>query len=176
MPIGLSGGGGIPGVTVSGTPAAGQVIDATSATAASWAYPPGFEVDYVQKTSNTTVTATSEATATTIVTGNAITYDGSTVVVIEFYCASFSVAASTDAVIELYDGASSAGFFGELNNGTTGAIAIPSYCRFRLTPSAAAHTYSIRGWKAAGTGAVIAQAGAGSSGVYMPCYIRQTRV
>jgi hypothetical protein len=44
----------------------------------------------------------------------------------------------------------------------------------RLTPTAAAHTYSVRGTVASGTG--IAVGGAGGAGNYAPGFIRISRV
>jgi hypothetical protein len=45
----------------------------------------------------------------------------------------------------------------------------------RLTPTAASHTYSIRGYTNTGS-SVTVDGGAGTSGVIMPQFIRQTKV
>jgi hypothetical protein len=44
----------------------------------------------------------------------------------------------------------------------------------RLTPSAASHTYSVRGWRA--TANITLTAGAGGSGVKVPGYIKVRRL
>jgi hypothetical protein len=47
------------------------------------AHLPGFELDYVERTTPLTVTATTAATAQTFIDGNAVTYDGSTRIKVE---------------------------------------------------------------------------------------------
>lgn len=137
-------------------------------------YLPGSEIDYVEFTSAVSVTATSEATATTIVTGNAITYNAAQVITIEAYWPYMDNPVTRDFFIVLYDGASSIGRLGLMNSPDATNFLRPGPFRAvrRLTPSAAAHTYSIRGYMSAGTGTV--GAGAGGSGNYMPGFIRIT--
>ena len=66
---------------------AGQFLKSGgAATANSWA---SRELDYVQFTSPITVSATTEAGANTCVTGSSVAYDGSTIVIVEFF-ASFA--------------------------------------------------------------------------------------
>lgn len=131
-----------------------------------WALPPAYEFDYVAATSDVSITATSEATANTIVTANAVTYDGSTVIYVEFYTYALDQGTTFIALV-LYDGSSSIGRIGL----GLGATRVPALVKRRLTPSAAAHTYSIRAYVDAGTGT--AEAGAGGNGNKMPLYIRQ---
>lgn len=143
------------------------------------AYPPGYEFDYAEITSPVNITATVEASATTIITGNAVTYDGSTIVVIECFVPYIQAPGNdTNTSLWLYDGSSSIGRLTLMSNqtatGVSGSFRIPTVARRRLTPSNAAHTYSIRGTVNAGTG--IANAGAGGSGASMPAYIRITKV
>jgi hypothetical protein len=88
------------------------------------------------------------------------------VAIIEFFAQ--RVQKGTNAtVFVLYDGASSIGLFG-LQGGDS-----PVVLRRRLTPSAAAHTYSVRAYVDAGTGTVVA--GAGGIGVNVPGFIRIER-
>jgi hypothetical protein len=153
---------------------------AGAAAANLWAYPPGYEIDYVAITSPVNITATSEATADTIVTGNAIAYDGSTAVNLEFFCPYYTAIASAarDHLLTLYDGASSIGFMALMSWPSSASSQRPGPVRtvVRFTPSAATHTYSIRGYvSAAGTGVVGAGAGPAAS-THMPAYIRITKV
>lgn len=144
--------------------------------AVAWALPPGYEFDYVEKTSNTTISATAEASADTVVTGSAVTYDGSTAVVIEFftpYARPAIDAAGRLLSIYLYDGSSSIGRMGAYITPAASNDSKPILLRRRLTPSAAAHTYSIRATINASTGGL--NAGAGGSGADMPSYIRITK-
>jgi len=138
----------------------------------------GHELDYVEFTSPVSITATSEATANTIVTGSAVAYDGSTVVLIEFFAPYLTVPASAvnDTIFCLYDGSSSIGFMGlisTVSSATTQRLSNPRLAR-RLTPSNASHTYSIRAYVGSGTASV----GAGSGGVanHVPGFIRITKV
>jgi len=156
--------------------AAGTVVRSTGS-ANAYAYPPGYEIDYVQVTSSVNITATSEATADTAVTGSAIAYDGSTVVMIEFYCASFTPdagAAGRYLQVWLYDGSGSIGEIGFVQTPAAAAMYGTLLGRRRLTPSAATHTYSIRGSVNAGTGTLAC--GTGGSGTILPMYIRITKV
>lgn len=134
------------------------------------------ELNYTQITSSVNLTATTEATANTIVTASAVTFDGSTTAIIEFFANSIQTPAvnSSFVVLALYDGASSIGFFAFIQNpAAANPISVPVTLSRRLTPSAAAHTYSIRGYVSGGTGVVAA--GAGTIGVNAPAFIRITR-
>ena len=154
---------------------AGNFLRSAGAAAANtWAFPPGHEFDYVEKTSDTSITATSAATANTIVTGNAVTYDGSTPVIIEFFTPAINTEPTGGSLcfVVLYDGTG----IGTLAIQRTPASANDdkaAYVRRRLTPSAASHTYSIRAYVSAGTSNV--SAGAGGVGVTMPAFIRITK-
>lgn len=156
--------------------ASGTILRSNGTTAA-WAVPAGAELDYAQVTSATNITATTEATANTIVTGAAVSYDGSTAVVIEFYSPSVrpdSAAAGRDIRICIYDGSSSIGQFGYAQGPTATNDAKSMLVRARITPSNASHTYSIRAFVSAGTGVV--SAGAGGNGAIYPAYVRITKV
>lgn len=155
----------------------GMVLQRVSGSLA-WALPAGYEFDYAQITSPVTVTATAEGSATTIVTGNAVSYDGSTVVVLECffpYATSDATAASDNLVFCLYDGSSSIGRLGFINTVVTAAPSRhPIMLRHRFTPSNASHTYSIRCFSSANNNAAV-NVGAGGSGNIMPGYIRITK-
>jgi hypothetical protein len=125
------------------------------------------EYDYVEQTSQLTVTATSEATAQSFIDGNSVSYDGSTRVKIEFACGSVTVATGVGVPI-LVDGSTSLGWLMQLQVSDGGIYA----ARF-LVPSAGAHTYHIKAWKTAGT-FVLATA-AGGVGVQLPAWYRITK-
>jgi len=156
----------------------GQVLRSAGAAAANaWAYPPGYEVDYVQITAAVSITATTEGTANTVVTGSAISYDGSTIVMIQFY-APYAYTANTanvDMEFWLYDGASSIGRFGEHRSESTNRGLIPINLLRRITPSNASHTYSIRASQGVSTAGSVG-AGAGGAATDFPAFIRITRV
>jgi hypothetical protein len=128
----------------------------TWATLGSGGTPPGGELDYVQTTTALTVTATSSGAAQAFIDGNAVSYDGSTRIKVEFFCPNAEAASGT-LVVMLVDGASTVvGWLCELN----GITATPIKCELFLTPSAASHTYHIKAWKTGGTCVL----GAGSGG------------
>jgi hypothetical protein len=173
---GSSGGGGgaISGVTVTGTAALGQAPIASSSSAGTWAYPPGFEFDYAQATANVNVV---NATPVTFITGNAVTYDGATRVKLEVVAPFVSVNASNGSCdLRLYEGATHVVTMTELYySAGTLQVNTPAYGAFFFTPAAGAHTYLIKVLLATGAGTATAGAGAGTAGTFTPAYMRITK-
>lgn len=149
---------------------AGKVAVATGTATATEQWPPGHEFDYVARTSNLSVTATTAGTADAVVTGNAVTYDGSTIILLEFYCA--FIDAGVDLLMAFFDGSTQVDVFAAPPNSVR--IQAGKIGSLRLTPTAAAHTYSVRAWKTSGTTNIYANTGTG--GNIPPAYIRQTKV
>lgn len=133
--------------------------------------------DYVEITAPVTITATTAATATTCITGNAVTYDGVTAVIIEAYFVSLSITPATAVphfvVIELYQDGTDLGTIAQMT-GDVIASAMTMTCigRRRMTPTAGSHTYSLRGWKSIAGDTASVQAGAGGAGTLYPSYLR----
>lgn len=157
----------------------GTVVRSTG-TANAYAYPPGYEFDYAQITASGSPTATVEASSDTIITGHAVTYDGSTVVMVEFYCpdARPNDSAGAWVVVSLFEGATQLGRMCWMSLPTALAATVasqrqPLVGRFRLTPSAAAHTYHIKSHVSTGTGYI--GAGAGGTGTLVPAFMRITK-
>lgn len=148
---------------------AGKVAVATGTATATEQWPPGHEFDYAQVTSGGNITATVEASADTLITGASVTYDGSTVVIIEAYFLGLASPSGQTAYLLLFDGSTSLGYIaqGMVNLNPT------VYVRRRLTPSAGAHTYSIRAITTGGTATFTA--GAGGAGANMPAFMRITK-
>jgi hypothetical protein len=144
---------------------AGQVIGGATP---AYAYPPRYRYSDVTITAPVSITATSEATANTVVTAGAVTFDGATPIMIEFYTAG-ATNGTNNLIIVLYDGASSIGLLYELLGlgAKTDGIHVTSDT---FTPSAAAHTYSIRAYVDAGTGTI--KADTGGVAKERPAYIR----
>ena len=152
-------------------------VPTSNGTNLGYAYPPGYEFDYVQITSPASITATTEGTANTCITGSSITYDGSTAVMVEVYTPYIlpDTTSGRDITVILVD--SVAGVLGNLayfvNRASGTNYMIMSAAR-RLTPSAAAHVYTVKAYVSAGTGSF--GGGAGGSGNQVPAFIRITKV
>jgi len=127
------------------------------------------ELAYAQITANVSVTATVEATADSVVAAPALTFDGTTPVLIEF-CASAVVPGGGSVTLLLYQDGTSLGFLAWV---TAASAYIPVFARRRITPTAGNHTYSIKAITSGGTGLVMA--GNGTAGNYSPAHIRITR-
>ncbi len=129
------------------------------------------ELDYVERTTNLTVTATTSATANAFINGNSVSYDGSTRIKIEAFVALTEVSNLQPVVLVLYDGSTELGFLtytgvgGQSDNTVKGE-------RF-LTPSAGSHSYNIKAYKGGGTATLYADTGA--IGTFMPAFMRITR-
>jgi hypothetical protein len=143
-----------------------------------WAWPPGYQFDRVDYTAAVTITATSDATANTVVTANAVSYDGSTEIWIEFYAPYLQsgTTAGNNLVIQINEGSTILGYIQacRVPASVSGGMDIGGFGRLRRTPSNASHTYSIRAWNASGSSAVVGAGAAGSD--YVAGYIRQIKV
>jgi hypothetical protein len=155
---------------------ASQHADVNDAVEAIETYILAFQRSYVEFTAAVNITATTEATANTVVTSAAVAYNGTDIVMVEFFAPYVHPAVAAGATISfyLYDGASSIGALGVLSTEAAAQISFgPMHLMRRITPSAATHTYSIRSKVSTGTGVV--SAGAGGNGNDMPGFIRITR-
>lgn len=181
MPIisGSGSGGAISGVTVTGTAASGQVPVASSATAGTWKYPPGFEIGYTQITAGVNVVSTTESSGTTIISPGALTFDGG-LVLVEFFSPEFTMpTAAVDNIlaVSLFEGATQ---ITRLATAHTYATAAPRAHTpngfYRFTPSAASHTYTVTAFVSSTTGTPAVLGGAGGTGALPPAFIRFTKV
>lgn len=133
----------------------------------------GTELAYAEITSTASITATLEASADTIVSAGAVTYDGAPVLV-QFF-APYALGTATTLVCLLFDGSTSLGYIIARSGGGTMSSMQPQLNGWvRFTPSAASHTYSIRAYQAGGSATI--GAGAGGSGNARAAFIRITKV
>lgn len=134
---------------------------------------PGLELAYTEFTSDVTIAATVEASATTIVTAASLDLDGQAINV-EFYCPRLDVPdAADDVLLTLWDGSTDLGRIGWAIM-TGGDLSVPVKCERKITPTVGQHTYSIRGWHVGATNAT-AKAGSGGTGSLLPGFIRISR-
>ncbi|MDE2098581.1 MAG: hypothetical protein KGL39_15105 [Patescibacteria group bacterium] len=132
------------------------------------------ELVYVEFTASVSLAATTEASATTVVTASAYTFDGATPVMIEFFAPAANTPVNSGLWCVLYDGATSLGEMAFVGDPSTAyGNSSPLIGKRRLTPSAASHTYSVRSYTSLSGGQILA--GAGGAGNYVPGYIRITK-
>ena len=154
--------------------------DSTDAQGVSWQTPLlqrlGAELDYVQFTSPVTISATTEGTATTSSPAPAVAYDGSTTILIHFYCPYITPGSTAGAsvIVQVNEGSTVLGYVSSTLVPSAAQMNIPENGFLRLTPSNASHTYSIRAFRGTANGTV--GAGAGGAGAYQPGFIRITRI
>lgn len=137
-----------------------------------WAAPPtaGTQLDYAKITANTSnITVTTEATATAVITGNSVSYDG-TQVKVEFFAPGYDTGSNSILVtgVLLCD-TDVLGTFPINTDGTNEPISVSTF----HTPAAGDHTYVVKFYVSAQH--VVIHAGAGGSGNALPAYLRVTK-
>ena len=134
------------------------------------------EVGYTAFTSPVSITATTEGTANQIVSSGAISYEA-VPHMIEFHAPNArpdNAAANRSINFVLEDSTTVIATIGRILTPAASNNTVPVFCGYRITPTAASHTYNVRAWVNAGTGNV----GAGASGTTTdgPGYIRIWKV
>ncbi len=128
------------------------------------------KIDLVERTSDLVVTATSAATAQTFITSNAVTYDGSTQIVVEFYCPVQNSNGSNELIANIWEDTTDLGRVGIFDAG-----ALPAYGAAVRTPSAGSHTYTVRVWKGSGSGKQFSAGSSSASGPLVNAFVRITK-
>lgn len=153
--------------------AAGTVPTAGASTLA-YAYPPGYEFNYVETTTEVTLTGTSEGTANTVVASGSVAYDGSTIIIVEYFCPRSYSQDSSGNVFLLYEDSTVLGRLGLTIAATAASFDVPVLTRRRVTPSSGSHTYTMKAYSTAADG--VLYHGSGGSSAQLPGYIRITKV
>lgn len=135
---------------------------------------PGYEFGYDQITSSVTVTATAEASGTTVITCAAHTFDGSPVFA-HFYTDECVVGAGANnfLCVMLFEGATE---IGRLGQKFTASAQLSSDMNgwLRFTPSAGSHTYTVTAFRGGANGTI--QAAAGGTAAYPPAFVRFVKI
>src|SRR5215469_4961167 len=124
------------------------------------------------------VTTTSEASPTDIITAPAIILDGATRIVVEFYAPYVGPPGTANVSINVslwMDGVNQ----GRMAITSTPAAATlywPMYVQREITPAAGSHTFVIRAWINTGSVAGYVGNGPGGAGNHLPMFIRIRRV
>jgi hypothetical protein len=137
--------------------------------------PPGSQIAHDEVATNQTFTVTTAATATQIIAGSTVAYNGTDSILIEFFCPKvWHSVASTGIFFELYDSATGLGLIasGRSVSTTDGDMV---YGARKLTPSNSSHTYNIRAWVAAAGTGTAAAGGGGAAGTLVPMFLRITK-
>jgi len=131
----------------------------------------GAQLDYAQITANSAaISATTEATAVAVITGNSVTYDGSKVK-IEFFAPRLTAATTASAIMVLFRDAV---IIGQVDaQAVAGGYYSQCLASVFDTPAAGAHTYAIKAFS--NGGALTFGAGSGGSGNLVPAYLRVTK-
>jgi hypothetical protein len=158
--------------------AAGLYVKTTATTVdTGWAATRGAEWDFRQITSDvSSITATTEAAATTVITGNAVVYDG-TRVKLEFFAPEIvNVAGSGSNKVSLVflRDATVVGQAVILETGSSFLNGAAPRAECFDTPSPGSHTYSVKAFSAATSPNYTMKAGAGGSGNLVPAFLRVT--
>lgn len=132
---------------------------------------PGYEIGYDQVTSPVTVTSTTEASGTTVISCAAHTFDGSPVIA-EFFCPGAGFNAS-DTTVSLFEGSTQ---IARLVYGTTttGIVYTAFVGKIRFTPTAGSHTYTVTAFRSSANNSL--SCGVSGTGAMPPMYIRFTKV
>ncbi len=160
---------GLRACLVGGT--SGQLLTATDSDTVAWGpAAAGTEHDYAQITADVTATAITEGTATTVITGNSVTYDG-TKVKVEFWCPEYYTGSAGLTVVLLRD----ATVIGQAGGGSAGTFEEAFKLEAFDTPTAAAHTYAVKAFSGANPTAGIVKADVGGAGKLLPAFLRVTK-
>lgn len=155
----------------------GFVLTSDGAGGTAFAAPPGFRLGYGEKTSNTNITAVTEATSDVVATATAVVLDGSTRIRIDVYSSAW-ITPSAQSLFAMLFGALNAGAAASLGFLSTFTISTASTAEILnsggvlscyLTPAAGSWVYSLRCFVTSGTGTVAG--GTGGVGQNMPAFI-----
>ncbi|MFL5908949.1 MAG: hypothetical protein ACJ768_00035 [Gaiellaceae bacterium] len=158
---------------------AGLYVKTTASTLdTGWAPNAGTELDFKQATADITgINATTEATATAVITGNSVSYDGYRVK-LEFFAPEIVNVGGTGTnkvtLVFLRD-TTVIGQAVILETGSTFMNGVGPKAECFDTPAAGAHTYAVKAFAAATSPNYTVKAGTGVSGTLVAAFLRVTK-
>jgi hypothetical protein len=140
---------------------------------------PGYEIGYDQITSTVNIVSLTESAGTTIISCAPHYFDGLPVMV-EFFTNVNKTPASganSEVLVSLFEGATQVSRLSvmSMSNGSVSANIFMSG-RYRFTPTAGWHVYTVSAIVDATTGTPFILGASGGTGGYAPCFIRFTKV
>lgn len=130
---------------------------------------PGKEIGYAQITADQTISDTTSP-GDPVVSLGAITFDG-TPVMIEFFCVVDTGATDNSEVFfELFDDTTNLIRIANVMTRVAESQRFTVFAKYRLTPTAASHTYNIKAVRVASNGTIKA------TPAFPPCFLRAVRV
>jgi len=164
------------GASVTGPtgPTGASVTGPTGPTGATGASGGGGEIGYTQITSPVNITSTTEASGTTILSPGALTFDGNPVIV-EFF-ADVTIPNGTNVSVRvcLFEGSTEITRLATIFLGS-GQMIVPCSTKYRFTPSAGSHTYTVTAFASSTSGTPAVGAGAGGTAGEPPAFVRFTK-
>lgn len=135
-----------------------------------WIAVPGQELDYAQITANPAgITATTEGTSQTVISGNSVYYDGSRVK-LSFFVPKLTSSASLTATYVVYRDST---VIGQVFGGTINTTLQGTDFELFDTPAVGAHAYAVKAFVSTGT--LTVNAGAGGLGNLVPGWLRVSK-
>lgn len=139
----------------------------------------GHEFGYTQITSTVNVVSTTESSGTTIISPGAITFDGSPVIC-EFFGHLVSPNTTSASLwICLFESSTQITRLGAIFVGSSSGnnqVESGLLFRYRFTPTAASHTYTITAFASSTTGTPKVEAGSGGTNGIPPAFVRFIKV
>jgi len=164
-------GGAISGRATNLTLAKGISVQALSV--GSFVVDPGKEIGYDQITAGANVTGTTSGTANTIIAGSSYAFDGLPVICEVFIPEVVTPAAAGGFItFDLFEGAAFVAGLGTVLTPAAANMRVSFIGKFKFTPSAGNHTYTLKSWVSGTTGTPQVVAGSGTGGADVPAYLR----
>lgn len=136
-------------------------------------YPPGYQIALVTNTASISVTSTVSGSPTDVISLGAVAFDG-TACFLEFFSSDIIGVSGQTLTIDLWDNTTQIDTVAVNAATNTTLYASPVFVSIPITPSAATHTYKVRGW-VTNTGTATVSAGPGGANAKTPMWIRAVK-